>query len=669
MRYTKRTMYITVRLLNGFQKPLLYKLINIPEAQTVPPGSIVTVPLQSRHEPALILNYFHTLTEKVDFLIKEVPFRDIQFIDSRYFTFINSLSQYYGTDILHFARRLQQCSTQKESYALSPLLAELALKTTPEIILTQEQHHAYAICSQALSQQHFYPALIHGVTGSGKTELYKKLLIDCIQQQKSALFLVPEITLALQFERILLQQLPSFCTLLSYHSATSTKNKQYVWHALKTHMPVIIIGVHLPVLLPIVNLGLIIVDEEHETGYQEKKHPKINTKEAALMRAQQYGIPIILGSATPSISSLYNVHQKKYALFQFKKRFSGNFPTVRTVLLDAITKKSRPHFWISSELYTAIQDRLEHNEQVIIFLNRRGYSFFMQCKECAFTINCKQCSVSLTVHEHNKLICHYCGYTCTEPTSCPQCMNQPSSFIKKGIGTQQLVTILQNLFPSARIARADMDSSSKKTIWKQTIEDFEHKKIDLLIGTQTITKGYHFPGVTLVGIVWADLSMHMPFFNAQETTLQQLIQVAGRAGRQSEHSLVIVQTMEKHTLFDYLDEQTYLHFYKQEIQERALLGYPPCKRFVAIELKHTSEKKVDQESYTLTYFIKTYCTINAIDIQILGPTKPIIHKIKKTYTRIIYLKSDSISDCISVFKNIDQKKYVSNLFFTPNPIN
>lgn len=660
-------MYITVRLLNGFQKPLLYKLEHGSSLHHTLIGSMVSVPLQKRFEAAIVIGASEHLRHSVSFEIRSVSPDTIKQIDDRYFRFISTLSSYYHTDIIHFAKRIQQFVTQKEhAVADTP---EPKTSTKKETELTAEQATIYSQCTNAITNQTFYPALIHGVTGSGKTEIYKKLLVDCIQNNKTALFLVPEVTLALQFEQLLRSQLPDNITIISFHSATSTKQKKALWHHLVQHKSLVIIGVHLPILLPIANLGLIIVDEEHETGYQEKKHPKINTKEAALMRAQQYNIPIVLGSATPSVSTLHHVKTKGYAFFQLTKRFAGNFPTIRIAQLARETQKKRPHFWISQELYSALQDRLENNEQAIIYLNRRGHSFFVQCKQCTFIFECKDCSVSLTLHDNGKLTCHYCGYSQQEPTACPACKESNKHFLKKGIGTQQLVTILQNLFPNARIARADMDTSTKKKTWQETITQFSSGEIDILVGTQTITKGYHFPGVTLVGIVWADLNMHMPMFNAQETTLQQLIQVAGRAGRQSKNSLVVVQTMSKHALFDYLDERTYLQFYAQEIAHRKELGYPPCKRLISIELKHTHETRVEQESYSLIQQLRTLANIHQINVQLLGPAKPMIHKIKKTYTRTLYLKSVDVSACIRLFSLIDQSRYRSSIFFTPNPIN
>jgi len=319
-------------------------------------------------------------------------------------------------------------------------------------------------------------------------------------------------------------------------------------------------------ILPIANLGLVIVDEEHESGYQEKKHPKINTKDAAIIRSNMTGCPIILGSATPSISSLFNVKTKKWKFFQLKKRFAGTFPKIRTVFLN--TKKFRKNFWISKELEDAIREKIASKEQVIIFLNRRGFSFFVQCKNCSFIFQCQNCSVSLTLHKDKRLTCHYCQYAIFQPERCPECKKHEKQFIKKGIGTQQVVTIIEELFPAAKIARADLDTTIRKKLWSQTIHDFEQGNIDILVGTQTITKGFHFPNVTLVGILWADLNLHFPIFNATETTLQQLIQVAGRAGRQHNESEVIVQTMSNHPVFNYLNETDYLKFYSSEIEKK-----------------------------------------------------------------------------------------------------
>ena len=315
-----------------------------------------------------------------------------------------------------------------------------------------------------------------------------------------------------------------------------------------------------------------------------------------------------------------------------------------------------------------MRQRIKDKQQVILFLNRRGYSFFVQCKACSFIFECTNCSVSLTLHEQQQLICHYCGFLRNLPPACPSCKVDEKSFLKKGIGTQQLVNVVQKLLPEARIARADMDTSAKKKQWKETMQQFQAGEIDILVGTQTITKGYHFPKVTLVGIIWADLNLHFPRYNATETTLQQLIQVAGRAGRQTEHSLVIVQTMTQHHVFDFLKETSYLRFYQQELAIRQEVGYPPCKRLVEIECKHANEQTVHTESLQLAQTLLNTIEQHELPVQLLGPAKPPIAKIKNAHTRILFLKSDTMHVLYRLFQSADSTLYKSSIFFTPNPL-
>jgi primosomal protein N' (replication factor Y) len=249
------------------------------------------------------------------------------------------------------------------------------------------------------------------------------------------------------------------------------------------------------------------------------------------------------------------------------------------------------------------------------------------------------------------------------PSNCQTCKN--TSFLRKGIGTQQVVTILEKLFPEARIARADLDTTINKKMWRQTMEDFEQEKIDILVGTQTITKGYHFPKVTLVGILWADINLGLPFYNAAEITLQQLIQVAGRAGRQSTESTVIVQAMINHPIFSYLNEQEYGSYYAQEIKNREQVHYPPCARFAEIELKHEDEVALIAEAAKVAKELRNRAGISAT---ILGPSQPPVHRIKNVFSRKIYLKAEQIGKLIELYKGIDQTAYKSSIFFTPNPL-
>jgi primosomal protein N' (replication factor Y) len=657
-------MYIQVRLLKGFPEPLWYEVP--PEwQQHVFIGAAVKVPFRTTKLPAMIENIVLQKPE-VPFAIKKALELEAFPVDSNYQAFIHKLAGYYCVSPLHFIKRMRQFMVQKELKREQKEKTSNTKKIEKKIILTDEQQQVVDFLIPHIKHPQFVPTVLHGVTGSGKTEIYKACITTAIAEKKAVLLLLPEVSLAVQFTQLLKKQLPSEVPIFSFHSATSIKEKRILWQKLLAQEPMLIIGVHLPILLPIAHLGLILVDEEHETGYQEKKHPKINSKEAALLRAQRYQIPIVLGSATPSVQTLHQVKTKEWHFFQLKKRFAGAFPTIKTVLLN--DKKQRRNFWITRDLEQALKDRLAKKEQSIIFLNRRGFSFFVQCKACSFIFNCSSCSVSLTLHQDNILRCHYCDVTIQLPQECITCKASASQFIKKGIGTQQLVSLLQNLLPTARIGRADLDSTINKKNWQKTMDDFSSGNLDILVGTQTITKGYHFPNVTLVGILWADLNLHFPLYNAAETTLQQIIQVAGRAGRERADSLVIVQTMMDHRIFDYIHEVNYLEFYNQELQARQAAQYPPCIRLAELELKFDDENIINNDARSLALLLSIQIKNKKFNITLLGPALPPVYKIKNYFLRKIYLKAENFSQLIDLIRIIDHKKFKSSIFFTPNPL-
>lgn len=656
-------MFIKVKLLNNLPESLLYTIPEEWNSYNLQ-GSIVKVPLRNKSAYGFIQEFFPVLGSTPVFKIKQAlaiePFPN----DESYNKFINELSNYYQTEPIFFIKRIKQFITQNKKQVILNENPDSINNNVKEIILTQEQEKVVSFLMSQLADPKYSSTLLHGVTGSGKTEVYKKLIIQNYNHNKTTLLLLPEVTLALQFEDLLTKSLPSNIPIFNFHSASKAAQKKELWQSLISNKPILIIGVHLPVLLPIENLGLIIVDEEHEAGYQEKKHPKINTKEAAILKASLKNIPILLGSATPSISSLYNVKNKGWNFFQLKQRFGGNFPSVEIVnLLD---KKQRPSFWISTKLQNMIRDKISKKEQAIIFLNRRGFSFYIQCSECDYIFKCNNCSVSLILHSDNCLYCHYCALKIPYPKLCNQCKKSNDNFLKRGIGTQQVVQILQSLFPAAVIARADLDSTLKKREWNETVRKFKNGGIDILVGTQTITKGYHFPKVTLVGILWADLNLHFPVYNASETVLQQLIQVAGRAGRQCQNSNVIVQTMVDHQIFDFINEIDYLKFYQSESASRKENNYPPFTRFVEIEFKYKDETVLQNE--VERFFEELNINLDSEDIQLLGPVAPIISKIKNIFMRKIYVKGKSLKEINKLYAAIDKDNYKSEIYFTPNPL-
>ncbi|HLJ31943.1 MAG TPA: primosomal protein N' [Candidatus Babeliales bacterium] len=669
-------MFIRVKLLNGLPEPLWY---SVPHNLSNNPlsGLIVQVPVRNRIVPALVLDEYKHKPHHLAFELKDICGLEPLPADEYYHTFLHKLGDYYQVEPVHFIKRIHQFLINKQEPSLTEATTgkfEIYC-TKSAVILTDEQQKVCNFIAPHITDSKYCPVVLHGVTGSGKTEVYKNLFLYALHLNKTSLLLLPEVTLAIAFENRLKQELPHL-PIFGFHSGKTPKEKKIVWNNLTNQTPMILIGVHLPVLLPIPNLGLMVVDEEHEIGYQEKKHPKINSKEAAIIRAQELKIPILLGSATPSLQTLHNVKTKQWAFFQLKKRFSGTLPTVKVISLTE--NKNRKQFWISKELEHEIKDRLAKNEQTIIFINRRGFSFFVQCKQCTFIFTCTNCSVSLTLHQdnqsfaksggHGHLVCHYCSASQILPANCPSCKTNGDDFLKKGIGTQQVVTLLQKMFPAAVIARADLDTSTKKKVWQQTIADMMSNKIHILVGTQTITKGFHFPHVTLVGVLWADLQLRFPVYNAAETALQQLIQVAGRAGRNHQESTVIIQTMADHELFKFLNEIDYLQFYAAEMEARTELLYPPVFRFAEFELKHVDEKKLEHDANDFINLLHAYAQNNNLPVTILGPAKPPVSKIKSVHSRKIYIKSEQFVYIVRLCKGVVHKKYASAVYFTPNPL-
>jgi primosomal protein N' (replication factor Y) len=650
-------LFVEVKLLKGYQKTLTYKIPDSWDKSKID-GTVIHVPLKNTVVPALVTKVLLHPPANITFEIKEATGQDLLPSDKNYTSFIKKVARFYciPEKLLYKRMRGFVLTREKRSCRSAPVREEKKINVT----LTNEQQVVVDYLVPHIKQSHYAPTLLHGVTGSGKTEIYKKLIIECFENKKTTILLLPEVSLSLQFEHLLKKTLPSKIPIFGFHSASGAATKKSIWKILLEKKPALIIGVHLPILLPIPNLGCIIVDEEHESGFSEKKHPKINSKEVAIWRAKLYNIPILLGSATPSINSLYNVKRHNWRIFKLEKRFSGSFPNIKTI---KIKKERRKSFWITRELEHAIADRLTKKEQTLIFINRRGYSFFVQCKKCSHTFLCPNCSVSLTLHKQNdehKLCCHYCDYKQKNPTACSQCGDKELQ--KRGIGTQQVVTILQELFPNAVIARADLDTTKKKKAWHQTVEKFENGEIDILVGTQTITKGYHFPRVTLVGILWADLNAHFPVFNASETALQQLIQVAGRAGRQSEESLVIAQIMNDHTIFEFLKEEDYTQFCEQELKFRKETNYPPFWRFLQIELKHTDKKIIDFESQKLFDILYKH---NKENVLILGPAQPLVYRIQKIEIRHIFLKSKDFEPIYALLQKIENHSWKCQIFIVP----
>lgn len=659
-------MFVQVTLLSGWREPLWYR---VPEhlISVVAKGSFVEVPLRTQKIPALVqkLSNFPTTEHKeIREILGILAFPD----DSHYHGFIDQISDFFFIEpnVLHhrIVGHLHASPETPDDEAIPPL------QETALINLSDEQQFVIDNVRPQIAKSQYAPTLLQGVTGSGKTEVYKQLIVEAINQNKTVLCLFPEVALSMQFETLFKEQLPWPEKVFSFHSTTKISEKKLLWNKLLNGSPVVILGVHLPVLLPITNLGLIIVDEEHERGFQEKRHPKINSKEIALWRAKTYQCPIVLGSATPSLVTLHNAFTKKIAHYKLTKRFMGKFPTIIHAPLITSSKR-RSSFWITRELEQAITDRLSKKQQTILYLNRRGHSFSAQCQDCGTLVMCSECSVSLTPHEHEKtkefhLACHYCGFTQPVPTTCTACNKSEKALLMKGIGTQQLTTIVQKLFPHAKIARADLDTTKKKREWLQTAEQFKNNEIDILIGTQLITKGYHFPNVTLVGVVWADLGLSVPDYHTRETVLQKLIQVAGRAGRVHPESDVVIQAMAQDSLFSYINEDQYEFFCAAELEQRVMLNYPPFGRLVQLEFITSDEHAIIRETQEFKTMLKEFIVAYNLPVTLLGPVEPVVKKIAGSEARHLFFKCATFQPIHRLLKLCPiPKHFKSSVFVVP----
>lgn len=440
--------------------------------------------------------------------------------------------------------------------------------------------------------------LLHGVTGSGKTEVYLQAIAHALEKGKGAIVLVPEISLTPQtVERFKARfsqgDLQTLVAVL--HSHLSAGERHDEWHKIRQGRARIVIGARSAVFAPVEPLGLVIVDEEHEHSYKQEEAPRYNARDLAVVRGRQEGAAVVLGSATPCMESYYNVQRKKYCLLSLTERADEKtMPIVRVVDMRNASRKEKGISIFSPQLREAILQRLEKKEQVMLFLNRRGWSSSLQCTECGFVAECPNCSVSLTYHRSvQQLMCHICGHIDSAPSKCPEQNCGNSSIRFSGLGTEKVEAALDKSFPSARVKRMDSDTLKRKEDYRRILGDFRSGKIDILVGTQMIAKGLHFPNVTLVGIIHADLSLHIPDFRAGERTFQLLTQVAGRAGRGDVEGEVYIQSFTPfHPAIQYARRHDYIGFYDQEIEFRQQLRYPPVGRVALLTLRGRSEDRV-----------------------------------------------------------------------------
>ncbi|MBS4749636.1 primosomal protein N' [Granulicatella sp. zg-ZJ] len=541
-------------------------------------------------------------------------------------------------------------------------------KTMP-LTLNEEQKTVYTQVKESILKREPKTFLLEGVTGSGKTEVYLQLISDVIQNGRTALLLVPEIALTPQMVKHFKGRFGQRVAVL--HSGLSEGERYDEWLKAKEKKADIVVGARSSIFAPLDNIGLIIIDEEHETTYKQMDTVKYHARDVAIWRGQYHQCPVVLGSATPSLESRARAQKGNYTFLTLTKR-ANDKPLPHVQIVDMTTEKKVGNFDLFSDvLKLAIEDRLQKKEQVALLLNRRGYASFLMCRDCGHVMQCPNCDISLTLHKDtHKMKCHYCGFDTSIPTECPNCFSDKVR--SYGVGTQRVEEALYQLFPQAKVVRMDVDTTSKKGQHERLLNIFGSGEADILLGTQMIAKGLDFPNITLVGVINADTSLYLPDFRASEKTYQLLTQVAGRAGRGTLSGEVIIQTYNpEHYVLQLAQTQQYEEFYKREMYSRYMGHYPPYVYTTTITITHHFESTALKSAYQIKQILEQSL---GKDVVLLGPSAKSIARINNKFYFQILLKYKNIKAVEKVLYQITndsqelakEKIYVS---IDVNPVN
>lgn len=549
----------------------------------------------------------------------------------------------------------------------NPLAGIDTKKKAVSITLNEEQEAAVDQISNSVQKQESKTYLLEGITGSGKTEVYLHTISKTLDHGRNALMLVPEISLTPQMVSQVKSRFGDKVAVL--HSSLSTGELYDEWRRIRRGEIRVVVGTRSAVFAPIKNLGLIVIDEEHESSYKQEDNPRYHARNVALWRSDFNNCPLVLGSATPSLYSRARAQKGVYHLLKLTKRANNkNLPQVNLIDLKH-AEFAGDQFDLSTDLVNAIKDRLSKNEQIILMLNRRGFANFMLCRECGYVMKCPNCDLSLTMHKDTyEMQCHYCGYTAPIPEKCPNCQSDKIRFL--GTGTQKVQEELEQLMPNAKILRMDVDTTRRKGSYKKILDKFGNHEADILLGTQMIAKGLDFPNVTLVGVVNADTGLWVPDYNAAERTFELLTQVAGRAGRAKKAGEVIIQTYNpEHYAIELAQTQDYERFYAYEMQMRHAGNYPPYYYTVLISIASKNEQNAAREAFKIKRKLASSLHSNTI---ILGPTPSAISRLKNQYYYQIlvkYKKEDNLNDLLHQIQNSAQeiKKYGLNVYIDNEP--
>ncbi|MBX7231722.1 MAG: primosomal protein N' [Bdellovibrionales bacterium] len=635
-------------------EPLLYLLPS--KGDSPKRGDSVIVPLGSRNTTGVVLGFADT--NAGNYLLKEI----IQINKERprlkdpFLSWLEWLSEYYLHPIglvMEMAFPPKSHRKRKIKSKKNPVLKEYSKSSLPDLTFEQNQ-----VLEQISVQEQFKVHLLHGVTGSGKSEVYLRLLDETIKQGKKGLVLVPEISLTPQLVERFTRRFGSACALLHSHLTPMEKTEQ--WWSIVEEKKQILIGARSALFCPIPNLGIIIIDEEHESSFKQDSQLRYHARDAAIMLAKMAQFPIVLGSATPSLESWARAQEGRYHLLQMKERVANrSLPNISVIDLRAERRKNREDeveshfapqrlplekslpFWMSKQLYHSLLKALSAKEQGALFLNRRGLAQLALCRSCGFKKECPHCAISLTLHHGKHLVCHYCDYNEQLSTQCSSCLS--GEIQPLGMGTELLEKDIKQLFPQARVARADRDEITGREELEELIRKVEQREIDILIGTQMIAKGLDFPGLTLVGLVMADVGFSLPDFRAGERSFQILTQMAGRAGRHSLHpGAVFIQTYNpNHPSITFTCDHDYSGFAEKELEIRKELNYPPFCRLALLRMQSSQLQQTEMTAKKLKSILELIQTQHPTfaALEWLGPAPAPILKLRNKYRFQLLIKS------------------------------
>ena len=599
------------------------------------------MPIKDKVKP-VEKKYYHLLIDK-----NELNVAIAEAKRKKYYARVRLLEAFLDTDYL--PKEIAVNKLNISSATVKPLINQLIIEELSEasyrnpvsdrgtgqdgIHLNQEQQTVVNGICTAYDRKDRKPCLIHGITGSGKTEVYMEIIAHFIEKGKQAIVLIPEIALTYQTVMRFYKRFGGRVSMVNSKLSAGEKFDQF--ERARNGEIDVMIGPRSALFTPFPDLGLIIIDEEHESAYKSDNMPRYHARETAIERARISNGLVVMGSATPSLEAYFKAEKGEYTLYCLHNRAVNKsvLPTTHIVDLREELKNGNKSIF-STKLRELILDRLEKREQIILFLNRRGYAGFISCRQCGAVIKCPHCDVSLTAHANGRLVCHYCGYTKPIPKTCPTC-NSPyiAGF---GLGTQKVEAMVQATFPGIKTLRMDMDTTSKKGQHQEILSKFSAGEADVLIGTQMIVKGHDFPNVTLVGILAADMSLYAGDYRAVEKTFQLITQAAGRAGRGEKEGDVVIQTYNpQHYGIIGAANQDYLSFYKQEMLYRKMLRYPPAAYMLVVLVASPKEEKANELVNRFAQLIMKQCE----EIVLIGPSDAPVSKIKDIYRKLLYLKA------------------------------